>query len=246
MLFDLRAGGRRRFVQVIYLMLAILLGGGLVLFGIGGEVSGGLFDAFREDSGTSNANQQFDDRIKQQADKLKTSPNDPAALATITKLRVQVAGAGENFNAEQGRFTAKGLAQLKLAEGTWDRYLKTEPEKVDTGAAIQMANTAYSGAGLNKPDKAVQAMELYIAARPESSNLYAQLASLAWVAGQNRKGDLAADKAVALAPEDDRKLTRERLDGAKSQVQAAAAQAAQAQAGAAGGAGGAAGLTPGG
>ena len=50
MLFDLRAGGRRRLVQVVYLFLAILLGGGLVLFGVGGATSGGLFDAFRENS----------------------------------------------------------------------------------------------------------------------------------------------------------------------------------------------------
>ena len=34
MLFDLRGRGRRRTVQVIYLSLAILMGGGLVLFGI--------------------------------------------------------------------------------------------------------------------------------------------------------------------------------------------------------------------
>ena len=34
MLFDLRGKGRRRTVQVIYVSLAILMGGGLVLFGI--------------------------------------------------------------------------------------------------------------------------------------------------------------------------------------------------------------------
>ena len=45
MLFDLR-GRRRRAVQGTYLMLALLMGGGLVLFGIGGSVSGGLLDAF--------------------------------------------------------------------------------------------------------------------------------------------------------------------------------------------------------
>ena len=52
MLFDLRGRGRRTTVQVIYLTLALLMGGGLVLFGIGGDVSGGLVDAFREDSGS--------------------------------------------------------------------------------------------------------------------------------------------------------------------------------------------------
>ena len=35
MLFDLK-GKRKRLVQVVYLGLAILFGGGLVLFGVGG------------------------------------------------------------------------------------------------------------------------------------------------------------------------------------------------------------------
>ena len=55
MLFDLRGRGRRRTVQVIYLSLAILMGGGLVLFGIGGATSGGLFDAFSGNSGGGNS-----------------------------------------------------------------------------------------------------------------------------------------------------------------------------------------------
>src|ERR687890_339893 len=45
MLFDLRGAGRRTTVKVVYLTLAVLMGGGLVLFGIGGDVSGGLVDA---------------------------------------------------------------------------------------------------------------------------------------------------------------------------------------------------------
>ena len=47
MLFDLRSRGRRRTVQGVYLVLAILLGGGLVLFGVGaGNGLGGLLNAF--------------------------------------------------------------------------------------------------------------------------------------------------------------------------------------------------------
>ena len=54
MLFDLRSRGRRRVIKVIYTMLALLLGGGLVLFGIGGDVQGGLFDAFSQNSGDAS------------------------------------------------------------------------------------------------------------------------------------------------------------------------------------------------
>jgi len=53
-LFDLK-GRRRRVVQATYLLLAILMGGGLVLFGIGGDVSGGLFDAFKDQSSSGNS-----------------------------------------------------------------------------------------------------------------------------------------------------------------------------------------------
>lgn len=225
MLFDLRAGGRRRLVQAIYLALAILLGGGLVLFGIGGEVAGGLVDAFREDSSRSNATQQLEDRLEAQEQRLQRNPNDQAALAEIAKLHYQIAGAGDNFNEEQGRFTASGLAELRRAERAWNRYLATDPDPVESGVAIQMVQV-FGQAGLNKPDEAVKAMELYIAERPESSGLFAQLSQLAYLAGQNRKGDLAADKAVELADEDDRKTLREQLDAIKTQVQQQQAQQA--------------------
>ena len=61
MLFDLK-GKRKRLVQVVYLGLAILFGGGLVLFGVGGNVSGGLIDAFK---GTGSADTSaFTDQVE--------------------------------------------------------------------------------------------------------------------------------------------------------------------------------------
>ena len=62
MLFDLR-GRRRRAVQATYLMLALLMGGGLVLFGIGGDVSGGLVDAFKGGGGGSSTDSALEDRV---------------------------------------------------------------------------------------------------------------------------------------------------------------------------------------
>ena len=64
MLFDLRGRGRRRTVQVIYATLAILLGGGLVLFGIGGGTNGGLFDAIGGNGSSSTSTDKvFQDRL---------------------------------------------------------------------------------------------------------------------------------------------------------------------------------------
>ena len=70
MLFDLR-GRRRRAVQATYLTLAVLMGGGLVFFGIGGSVSGGLLDAFKSGNGNNSnvggAVQKRNDRNKGQS-----------------------------------------------------------------------------------------------------------------------------------------------------------------------------------
>ncbi len=59
MLFDLRGRGRRRTVQAIYLGLALLMGGGLVLFGVGaGNGFGGLLNAFNGNGSSSGAQKQ--------------------------------------------------------------------------------------------------------------------------------------------------------------------------------------------
>ena len=71
MLFDLRGRGRRRTVQVIYLTLAILMGGGLVLFGIGGGTNGGLFDAIGGNGGSATS-----------TDKVVPGPRSPPTSAS--------------------------------------------------------------------------------------------------------------------------------------------------------------------
>jgi hypothetical protein len=73
MLFDLR-GRRRRAVQVTYLMLALLMGGGLVLFGIGGSVSGGLIDAFKGGGGGSSTDSALEDRVDKAEERLAANP----------------------------------------------------------------------------------------------------------------------------------------------------------------------------
>ena len=62
MLFDLRGRGRRRTVKIVYITLALLMGGGLVLFGIGGggAMSGGLVDAITGSSGGDTGSARFD------------------------------------------------------------------------------------------------------------------------------------------------------------------------------------------
>jgi predicted Zn-dependent protease len=220
MLFDLRGRGRRRTVQAIYLSLAVLMGGGLVLFGIGGNTSGGLFDAING-SGGSNGGSSVDKVAQQRIDtynqRLRANPSDQASLLGMAKVRLQLASTGENYNSTQQAYTAKGLEQLRQADRAWTRYLALDPKKPDPSVANLMVQ-AYSQTGLKQYAKAVSALEIVMDNRPQSSGLYAQLAVFASGANQTRKSELAEQKALDLAPKDQRKQLKSEIDLAKSQL----------------------------
>jgi len=221
MLFDLRGAGRRRTIKVIYITLAFLMGGGLVLFGIGGEVSGGLVDAITErGGGGDDGSDRF--RKQEQAALKRTQANaqDAPAWAALARARFQLAGVGENFDPEKGTFTNEGRAKLAAAGDAWERYLALEPKQPDDRVASLMVQ-AYGV--LNEPAKAATAQEVITEARPTAST-FAALATFAYQAGQTRKGDLAKDKALELTEPDMREALRGQLESAKQQAAGAAAQ----------------------
>lgn len=220
MLFDLRGRGRRRVIQVIYLGLAVLMGGGLVIFGIGGNTSGGgLFDALSGGGNTSTTS-SYTKQIKATQKQVDANPKNAAAWARLASLRLAQGGANGGFDKN-----AEGLKDFRSASAAWERYLALEPAKVDQSVARQMINV-YGSAGLNLPDKAVGAMDLIIdQTEPPEADLYKQYALLAFTAGQTRKGDLAIDKAVALSPPAERKELRSALESLKAQAAAGAAGA---------------------
>jgi hypothetical protein len=223
MLFDLRGRGRRRTVQVIYLGLALLMGGGLVLFGIGSSSNGGLFDAFSGDNGGGSATASIDKRIDAQLAKARANPKDPAPWAQLAIVRFQRANI--DGIAQDGTYTDDGKKRLRLAADAWERHLALDPQQPSTRAANLMVQ-AYGAAGLNELKKAVRAKQIVIAAeKSPSSNLFAQLAVLAYQAGDDRTGDLAGTRAVDLAPKDQRTLLRSQLRLLKKQAAANAAQA---------------------
>ena len=56
----------------------------------------------------------------------------------------------------------------------------------------------YGEAGLSEPAKEVEVLQIAIVGRPTDAALYAALAEYAYKAKNQRVGDLAAEKAVAL------------------------------------------------
>ncbi|HKG37872.1 MAG TPA: hypothetical protein VKB25_02690 [Conexibacter sp.] len=227
MLFDLQSRGRRGFIKVIYLGLAILMGGGLILFGIGtGTGGGGLFDAFSGDGSSTSV--QVSNVEKRAAREVRLNPQDPRAWADLAQARYQTAGLGDNFdqtaNQGTGQFTKSGLVKLEQAATAWQRYLLLDPKRPDVNLALLMAKV-YSEAGLNEPAEAAEAMEIVTEVRPSASS-YSALAQYAYVANQSRKGDLAAARAVALTPSAQRRLVRAQLDNVRRQVALQAGQRA--------------------
>jgi hypothetical protein len=74
--------------------------------------------------------------------------------------------------------------------------------------------------------KAVSAQEIVTQVDP-SQQTFTNLALYAYQAGQTRKGDLAANKAVSLAPKKQRKDLKSQLQQVKSQAQIQQIQKAQ-------------------
>ena len=230
MLFDLRGRGRRRTVQAVYLTLAVLLGGGLILFGIGGDTQGGLVDAFTGDN-KDNSGGIYAERVEAAEKRVQANRNDAAAWGALAKAQYQQVSA-EEYDQNVGGFTEQGRRDLGAVRRSWNEYLKRNPQRPDDTLAIQMVQVLGPG-GLEDYPAAVRAMEIVTEQRDPATGLYQQLAALAYAAGQNRKGDLAADRAVELAPKEDRASIEQNLEAAKSQAAQASLQ--DATQGAAGG-----------
>jgi hypothetical protein len=223
MLFDLRGSGRRRVVKIVYITLAFLMGGGLVLFGIGGggALSGGLVDAITEsNSGGESGTGRFVDAERKATAAARANPTDAKLWAAATRARFNLANAGENVDPDTGNYTAEGRRQLESASRAWEEHLKLAGDKPDSRVASLMVQ-AYSVLG--QLDKAAVAQEV-IALDRGSVGAYTQLALIAYQAGQLRKGDLARDKALELTEPDMRESLKGQLEGARSQ---AALQAGQ-------------------
>jgi hypothetical protein len=225
MLFDLRGAGRRNTVRAIYLGLAILMGGGLVFFGVGGNVSGGLLNAFDSQGGATD--NTFEKRVQKLEARVKRNPSDAPAWADLARARSQEASVGDFYDQNAATYTDKGLAKLRASAAAWEKYLALEPPKPNADIANVMVQV-YGPSGLNDLGKAVGAMEIVVdQRRPETAALYGQLAQLAYLAGQMRKGDLSSKKAIELAPKDQKQQLKQTLDGFKTQAATQAIQQAQ-------------------
>ena len=195
-------------------MLALLMGGGLVLFGVGaGNGLGGLLNAFTGNGSGSNQNQVVNQQVASAEKAVKRNPSDPQAWASMVQARWTAAGQGSNYNPSTQTFTTSGKHMLSGATQAWEHYLQLT-KTPDSNLAV-LAARAY-GAQADYSGEA-KAWQIVTAASPDQAKGYECLAVSAYAAKNNRLGDLAATKAESLVPKAQRTLLKSQINAAKTQ-----------------------------
>jgi hypothetical protein len=199
-------------VQATYLMLAVLMGGGLVLFGIGGDVSGGLIDAFKGGGGGgSSGDSALQDRVDRQEERLAKSPQNEAVLQNLIRDYYSLA-TGQRESGTVG-FPADAKDELRKAGEYWQRYTRAVDGEPSADAA-RYALQVYDVGALNRPKEAQKAAAI-IARDSNDVASYLRLVAYAARAGDTRTADLAATKAVDLAPKAQRKQVEKQAEALK-------------------------------
>src|SRR6478735_2144400 len=233
MLFDLR-GRRKRVVQVVYAMLAVMMGASLFL--VVGPVN--LGDLVGGGSSTSASGVSLD-RASELDHKLAKDPKNQALLLALARERITAGNNLAQIDPQTGTPvpTAESAQQYQLAADAWHRYLKTPP---NPNVALLVANSLLSLAQTaTTPDEATadaadaaNAQLIYAQAKP-SAGAFSTLAYYSYAALNFKQGDAAALQAQAQAGSSAEKtqvkktLAGIRTQAKKYQKQLAAIQKAQ-------------------
>jgi tetratricopeptide (TPR) repeat protein len=197
----------------VYLGLAVLIGGGLILFGVGtGTGGGGLLNGIANNGSGGNGAQAVSQQERTALKEVKADPNSAAAWSQLVQARYISAGQAGNFNSSTNTFTATGKRKLLETTQAWQRYQQLT-KSPDPNVALYVAH-AYTALG--QYAGAASAWEVVTAANP-SQDGYGCLAASAYAAGQTDKGDLALDKALTLTPKAQQSQLKSTVTAAKTQ-----------------------------
>lgn len=205
MLFEL-GGKRKRFIQVIYVFLALLLGVGLVGLGIGGDANGGIFNALGiGGDGSTPRNPEFDNQIERAEADLAANPGDEKALTTLARVHFLAAQTSlETDELGNVSITDDAISEYNAAVDSWETYLEAEPAEPDDDVAALMIQ-AYANLAGTDPSPAATEEQLagaYMAAqivadvRP-SAGTFTNLALYAYLADETKIADQARKDALA-------------------------------------------------
>jgi hypothetical protein len=211
MLFDLRARGRRRTVQVVYLGLVALFLVGFVGFGVGVGGGGGgspIEAIFGSKEGTAAAG--YSKQVSEAEKHTRKNPSEAAAWAHLAEARFHQASGSEYYDEEKQQFTSKGKEKLAAVVDAWNRYVALKPSNPPLTIANDMVRV-FGEEGLSEPTEAVAVLQFVIPTRPASAAMYGDLAKYAYQAKNVSVGDLASQKTISLTPAADRKKVEAEL-----------------------------------
>jgi tetratricopeptide (TPR) repeat protein len=212
MLFDLR-GKRKRVIQVIYVLLAIIMAASLLVIGLPGGIN-----PFSQTQNNDLAQISIDraERLEQRA---AEEPNNANIKAELIRARVAAGGSLVEVD-EQGRTIVgdQATVQYDLAAQAWEDYLKATDNNPDPTVAVLVANTLFSlaqgatvaqfEANIKDAAKAQQfvvdsATEAYRKGEgPPPTGALVTLASYQFYAQQTEAAEKNRKKALALTKED--------------------------------------------
>jgi hypothetical protein len=199
-------------VQIIYLGLAFLMVIALVGLGLGGTFGGSnVFESLSKEGGGSSG---YSSKITAAEKRLAKHPEDAEEWAELAKLRLrQASSTSEYYDQLSDAYTTKGKDELRNAVKAWERYLTLAGKHPSVRLAKDMV-PIFSPTALNEPAKAVEALQIVIAdpAEANSEVRYYYLAYYAYLAHNMGLGNLAAKKAVALAPKSRRTIVEVELE----------------------------------
>ncbi|MBK8293999.1 MAG: hypothetical protein IPK93_04170 [Solirubrobacterales bacterium] len=142
MLFDLR-GKRKRVIQVIYVMLAIIMGASLVVIGLPGGVN-------PFSSGNGAVSQDLADSSIARAEKIQkklvAEPNNTNAQEELIRARIAAGNNLISIDQDTGAQTVTEAAstQYDLAAQAWEYYLKATKNQPEQSVAQVIANTLFT------------------------------------------------------------------------------------------------------
>jgi tetratricopeptide (TPR) repeat protein len=230
-IFDLKSGKRRRVVQIVFGFLAFIFFISFVGFGIGSDVSGGIFDAIGlggDDNNTdieSTYEQQIDDAQK----KLDDNPKDEKALTNLARYRYLAGQENLSFDEESGvaSITDDARSEWDSALDAWEKLTKQQPDKLDVQVASQMI-CAYvpplPACAVQAPLDQVNlqgaaATQKLLAEQEDTAAAYGELASFYYFDGDVKSGDAARDEALSRANASETKQLEKGLEQLRKQAE---------------------------
>jgi hypothetical protein len=204
MLFD-TSGRRKRVIQVVYAILALLMGTSLFL--VIGPVNVG--ELIGNSSSSSSAAEVFDEQVQRIEKRLAKDPQNEQLLLTLTRAQINAGNAKAEpvAEGEVPVIPPEAVPNFQAAAESWQRYLKQAGNEPNPAAAQLVASTFFrlaetGSASLSEVEeniaRAAEAQQLVADKQPSVGSL-SNLAIYQFFNGEFAAGDKTVKQTAAKA-----------------------------------------------